>query len=260
LSFGVQRQVQELASSSDSDTACPAHVPASGTPSTAGQPGAVPAVTASTIQVPSSCGEGAVQGPSQALLPGTYPVPRQDVAAHALSCAGGGLDAASHGPASPSAVPVSSGAPTVLCPAHDDDLHSTPAASTAPTDNVLPPPRRQLPAPTTEVLPHRTRLQGGIRQLKKFTDMTVRYGHLAVSCEPFNLEEALSTPHCKAANIMHFLETVFGTLFLLNIINCKRVYKIKQKADGSIDRYKNHLIVKGFKQHLDIDYNDTFSC
>jgi hypothetical protein len=73
LSFGVQQQVQKLASGSDSDTACPAVVPASGTPSTVGQFGVVPAVTAPTIQVPSSCGEGAVQGPAQALLLGTCP-------------------------------------------------------------------------------------------------------------------------------------------------------------------------------------------
>jgi hypothetical protein len=44
-----------------------------------------------------------------------------------------------------------------------------------------------------------------------------------------------------------------------NIIDCKWVYKVKRKVDGSIDRYKVRLVAKGFKQRYDIDYEDTFS-
>jgi histone deacetylase 1/2 len=43
------------------------------------------------------------------------------------------------------------------------------------------------------------------------------------------------------------------------IIDCKWVFKIKRKANGTIDRYKTRLVAKGFKQRYGIGYEDTFS-
>ena len=44
-----------------------------------------------------------------------------------------------------------------------------------------------------------------------------------------------------------------------NVIDCRWVYRIKTKADGTLDRYKARLVAKGFKQRYGIDYEDTFS-
>jgi histone deacetylase 1/2 len=132
-----------------------------------------------------------------------------------------------------------------------------------------PTPVRVVQPPASAAAPPagpRTRLQQGIRQPKKYTDGTVRYGMLASTGEPRNLSAALNDPHWRAAMQEEYNALMENQTWTLvpsssnkNLIDCKWVYRIKHRADGTIDRYKARLVAKGFKQRYGIDYEDTFS-
>ena len=44
-----------------------------------------------------------------------------------------------------------------------------------------------------------------------------------------------------------------------NFVQCKWVFKIKKDAEGKIERYKAHLVAKGFTQVENVDYYETWA-
>jgi hypothetical protein len=119
------------------------------------------------------------------------------------------------------------------------------------------------PAATATAL--RTRLQAVICKPKVYSDDTVRYANIITSEEPCDLSTSLSHPNWKLTMESEFSALERNRTWHLvppvsrqNLIDCKWVYKIKCKADGSIDQYKNQLVAKESNQRYDIDYDDTF--
>lgn len=83
---------------------------------------------------------------------------------------------------------------------------------------------------------------------------------------PKNVQEALRDP--KWANsmkreMMALEENHTWEIVLLpegkKPVGCRWVYAINHNPDGSIDRYKERLVAKGFTQTYGIDYQETFA-
>jgi histone deacetylase 1/2 len=92
------------------------------------------------------------------------------------------------------------------------------------------------------------------------------YGYFTSSGEPHNVDEALANKDWKHAMDLEYNSLLQNKTWHLvppqkgtNIIGCKWVWKIKRKADGSLDKYKAWLVAKGYQQRYGVDYEDTFS-
>uniref|UniRef100_H3GC12 Integrase catalytic domain-containing protein n=1 Tax=Phytophthora ramorum TaxID=164328 RepID=H3GC12_PHYRM len=75
--------------------------------------------------------------------------------------------------------------------------------------------------------------------------------------EPTTFQEAVNGP-----DQVHWRKAIRAELKSMRLRDrpaTEWVFKIKRKADGSIEKYKARLVAKGFKQKYGIDYTETFS-
>jgi hypothetical protein len=117
-------------------------------------------------------------------------------------------------------------------------------------------------APASQEQPSRphTRAQAGVHKPKQYIDGTFRYGMTAVA-EPTSVQDAFLDDKTRkqAMDVEYDALMKYNTWHLVppnyghDIIDCKRVFKIKKKADGTLDKYKARLVAKGYKQRYAID-------
>ncbi|XP_028787939.1 uncharacterized protein LOC114743903 [Neltuma alba] len=83
---------------------------------------------------------------------------------------------------------------------------------------------------------------------------------------PTNIDEALALPEWRQA-VMEEMEALEknNTWVVVNLpkgaksVGCKWVFNPKNKADGSLEKYKVRLVAKGFSQTYGKDYTETFA-
>src|SRR4029078_5287093 len=86
--------------------------------------------------------------------------------------------------------------------------------------------------------------------------------------EPQTYQQAVSSPErekwLEAINAEYESLNDNGTWELVErpkgrkLVSCKWVFKVKQNADGTVDRYKARLVARGFTQTEGVDYHETY--
>ncbi|CAN1791218.1 Retrovirus-related Pol polyprotein from transposon RE1, partial [Linum perenne] len=123
-------------------------------------------------------------------------------------------------------------------------------------------PTRSPPAPPVQQHPMITRARNNSFKPKR---LFITQASVAPPLEPKSVREAFQYPEWTAALTSEYQTlTKNGTWTLVpcqdhqNIIDCQWDFRVKQKWDGTIERYKARLVGKGFHQRPGIDYHDTF--
>ena len=89
---------------------------------------------------------------------------------------------------------------------------------------------------------------------------------MAKTKEPASLEEALADPSWKSAmqpeyDIIVKNETweLVDCLAKRKVIGTKWVWKVKYKADGTLEKFKARLVAQGYSQVEGLEFQDSFA-
>ena len=89
---------------------------------------------------------------------------------------------------------------------------------------------------------------------------------MAETKEPASLEEALADPSWKAAMQAEFDSIIKNDTRELvdcptkrKVIGTKWVWKVKNKADGTLEKIKARLAAQGYSQVEGLDFQDSFA-
>lgn len=109
-----------------------------------------------------------------------------------------------------------------------------------------------------------TRAMHGIHKPKKLHMVTKH--PIPPILEPSSISQALNYPWWREAMSNELTALMRHNTWELvpapqgvNLVGCRRIFRIKRKSDDYVDRFKARLVEKGYNQPPGLDYLETFS-
>ena len=107
------------------------------------------------------------------------------------------------------------------------------------------------------------------RRQRQSPDRYTGYMALMSQCvvtEPSSFEEAVEEPAWVDAMIEEYDSIIKNSAWEIvprpvgkSVVGSRWIYKVKQAADGSVEKYKARFVARGFSQIEGIDYEETFA-
>jgi hypothetical protein len=170
----------------------------------------------------------------------------------------------------PSSVSTRPSHPVIVSPYMSSSSHSPPSSA----EQSMPSSLSGSDDLHVRTHPMCTRSMNIIIQQRQLTDGTIRYPIPRVllaetqsaGVEPTCFSKAIIVPKWRNAMQVEFNALLQNQTWVLvppqsshNVVGRKWVFKLKRRADGSIERHKARLVAKGFHQQAGLDYSETYS-